>query len=361
MQIENSRAMGSLMLGSDARNDGTRCLARKPRCRQPLRDIRVILSRHVNDKSRSARDKLAPDILFSGISFGAMFLGGLMGRDEHQRRRSSTMSQRNLNGSGRAHGRRDPRNYLERNVVSGQRFDLFSRASENQWIATLQPDNAQPRSRQCDHQIIDFPLQDFLFPAALANVVNLSGGRNQLQYLGRDQVVVQNRFGALQKPKSLQCQQLGIARSRAYQIDFSFQAPTPFDFISSYSSSCSTPVIWPAPLRMLPCSPMSAVTPTWSLYRDRWPERVVWSLRAAQPMPCILLRTDVPVAAEVSEPAMDSAQRLKSRSAGRRAAPLRDKRNRKGPEHPPPCTALRSAAPQRTYVRCDSVSRLQPR
>src|SRR5258708_4729068 len=300
MQLENSRAMGSLMPCSGARNDGTRCFAGKPRCRQPLRDVQVILSRHVNDKSRSARDKLAPGILFGGLSFGAIFLGGLMGRDEHQRRRSSTMSQRNLNGSGRAHGRSHAGNYLKRNVVSAQRFDLFSRASENQRIATLQPDNAQPRSRQCDHQIIDFPLQDFLFPAALANVVNLSGGRNQLQYLGRDQVVVQNRFGALQQPKSLQCQQLRIARSRAYQINFSLQAPTPFDFISSCSSSCSTPAIWPAPLRMLPCSPMSAVTPTWSLCRDRWPERAVWSLRPAQPMTRILLGTDVPVAAQVS-------------------------------------------------------------
>src|SRR5258708_39756067 len=140
MQLENSRAMGSLMLGSGARNDGTRCFAGKPRCRQLLRDIRVILSRHVNDKSRSARDKLAPGILFGTISFGAIFLGGLMARDEHQRRRSSTMSQRNLNGSGSAHGRRDPRNYLERNIVSAQRFDFFSRAPENQRIATLQPD-----------------------------------------------------------------------------------------------------------------------------------------------------------------------------------------------------------------------------
>src|SRR5258707_9429352 len=192
MQLENSRAMGSVMPCSGARNDGTRCFDRKPSRRQPLRDIGVVLSRHVNHESGSARDKLAPGILFGGLSFGAIFLGGLMGRDEHQRRRSSTMSQRNLGGSGRTHRRSHARNYLESNVVSAQRFDLFSRASANQRIATLQPDNAQPRSRQCDHQITDFPLQDFLFSAALANVMNLIGGRNQLQYLGFDQVVVLN-------------------------------------------------------------------------------------------------------------------------------------------------------------------------
>src|ERR1019366_1822058 len=50
---------------------------------------------------------------------------------------------------------------------------------------------------------------------------------------------------------------------------------------------------------------------------------VVWSRRAAQPTPRIRLRTAVPVAAEVSAPATDSARRLKSRSVGRRAAPLR--------------------------------------
>src|SRR5438876_5513488 len=95
---------------------------------------------------------------------------------------------------------------------------------------------------------------------------------------------------------------------------------------------------------MLPCSPASAVTPTWSLYRDRWPERVVLSRRVAQPIPYILPRTGVPVAAEVSARVTDSAQRLKSRSEGLHAAPLRDKRNRKDPEHLPRCTALLAAA-----------------
>src|ERR1700694_2151107 len=112
----------------------------------------------------------------------------------------------NLSGSGSTHGRGHAGNYLKRNVVSAQRFDLFSSASENQRIATLQPDNAQSRRRQRDHQIIDFPLQDLLFPAALAHVMNLRGGRNQLQYLWDDKVVVQNGFGALQQAKSLQRQ-----------------------------------------------------------------------------------------------------------------------------------------------------------
>src|SRR6202140_910532 len=110
----------------------------------------------------------------------------------------------------------------------------------------------------------------------------------------------------------------------------------------SQSTPRSTQGLWPPPLRTLPCSPVSAVTPTWSLYRDRWPERVVWLGRAAQPMPCILLRTGVPVAVEVSAPATDSAQRLKSQSGDRRAAPLRDKRNRIVPEHRPRCTARRA-------------------
>src|SRR5713101_3400663 len=103
---------------------------------------------------------------------------------------------------------------------------------------------------------------------------------------------------------------------------------------------CSTLQFRPPPLRSLPCSPVSAVTLTFVPYRERWPERFVWFRRAAQPRPRIRRRTAFRVAAEVSAPATDSAQRLKSRSAGCRAAQLRGKRNRSTLEHPPRCTAL---------------------
>src|SRR5260370_18533728 len=106
------------------------------------------------------------------------------------------MSERSLGGGGGADGRGHAGNNLERNVVAAERFDLFPGASENQRIATLQPHYAQSRSRQCDHQTVDFPLQDFLFPSSLANVVNLGALRNQLQDLVRYNLVVQKRLGA---------------------------------------------------------------------------------------------------------------------------------------------------------------------
>src|ERR1039458_4472776 len=137
------------------------------------------------------------------------------------------MRQRNPGRCGRTQSRGHARNDLERNVVAAQDLDLFPGASENQRIATLQSNNAQSGSRQGDHEAIDLSLQDFLFPAAFAHVVNLGGGWNELQYLGRDQVVVQDGFGSSQYAKSLQRQQLRITRPRAYQINFPRHAASP--------------------------------------------------------------------------------------------------------------------------------------
>src|ERR1700733_5971574 len=85
---------------------------------------------------------------------------------------------------------------------------------------------------------------------------------------------------------------------------------------------------WPAPHGTLPCSPASAVTPTWWLCRDCSLEWAGGSSRAAQPRWHILRQTAALIAAEASAPATGSAHWLKSQSANRRAAPTRDKRNR---------------------------------
>src|SRR5208282_760100 len=138
------------------------------------------------------------------------------------------MRQRNLGGRGRAQSRSHARNNLEGNVAAAQGFDLFPGPSEDQRIATLQPDNAQSGGRQGDHQTVDLTLLDLLFSATLAHVVNLSGWRNQCQYLGRDQVVVQNRFSSSQQSKRLQRQQLRVTRPCAYQINLPLHAPSPF-------------------------------------------------------------------------------------------------------------------------------------
>src|SRR5208283_2157633 len=81
------------------------------------------------------------------------------------------MRQRNPGRSSSSQSRSHARNDLERNVVSAQGFDLFPGASEDQRIATLQPDDAQSGGGQRHHETIDLSLLDFLFSAALAYVV----------------------------------------------------------------------------------------------------------------------------------------------------------------------------------------------
>src|SRR5277367_4373221 len=137
------------------------------------------------------------------------------------------MSQRNASGSGSSHSRCHSRNDLERNMIRAQHFNLFAGSAEDQWISALEPHHPQSRSSQGDHQTIDVALQDFLFSATLADVVNLRRRRNQFQYFWRDQVVMQNRFRRLQEPKSFQCQQFGITRPRTHEIDFSAHALCP--------------------------------------------------------------------------------------------------------------------------------------
>jgi hypothetical protein len=132
---------------------------------RPAATSLLAISRHIDHKSRSAANKPAP--------IGNILFGSPMGGNEQQRVRRSTMRQRNLCRRGRAQGRRHTRNNLERNVVGAQDLDLFAGAPEEHWVAAFPSDHAQPRSRQSNHQAIDFPLQNSLFPAAFTNVVNL--------------------------------------------------------------------------------------------------------------------------------------------------------------------------------------------
>src|SRR5580698_2628421 len=108
--------------------------------------------------------------------------------------------------------------------------------------------------------------------------------------------------------------------------------------LRSIQESCS------ARPQTLPCWPKSAAAPTWRLYRDRWLERVGESRRVAQPTRRIRLQTAALIAAEASGLAMDSSHWLISRSAGLRAAPPRDRRNRNIRERRRRCRALRAAA-----------------
>ncbi len=233
MQIAQNCAMHLLMSGCRARDNGARRFDSQPGRSQPACHLRVVLSWHIDHQGRSTACQLAPvGAVFLGIPmFGGSCgssIGSPMGGNEHERGRRSPMCQRNPGRRGRAQSRRHARNDLERNIISAQDLDLFTGTPKDQRVATLQSNNAQSRSRQCDHQEMDLFLADFLFSAALAHVVNPGGRWNEFEDFGRDQVVVQNGFGSSQHAKSLQRQQLGITRPCAYQINFACHAASPF-------------------------------------------------------------------------------------------------------------------------------------
>ena len=105
------------------------------------------------------------------------------------------MGQRNLRSGSSAECGSYTGNDFVWSVGAAQGFDLFSRPSKDQRIAALQAYDTQTRGCQGDHQIIDLALKNFLLPAALADVVNLRCGRNQIQDLRRDEVVMQHGVG----------------------------------------------------------------------------------------------------------------------------------------------------------------------
>src|SRR5580658_10180959 len=128
-QISYGRAMNLLIPGRSARNNCARRPATEPRGHQPIRDLGVIFSGHVDHKRCAAAYELAP--IWIAVEC-------LMSRDEDQSMRSCAMGERNLRGCGRAQSRRHTVNNFARNVSFAQGVNLFAGTPEDERISALQ-------------------------------------------------------------------------------------------------------------------------------------------------------------------------------------------------------------------------------
>src|SRR5260370_24743586 len=114
------------------------------------------------------------------------------------------MSQGNLRRCCCAKSGSHSRHNLEGDVGAAEGFHFFPCTAEDQRIAALQPDDTQPGVGERYHKKVDFFLLNVLLAAALANVMNLRGCRDELQYLWRNQVVVEHSLCSIQYAQSFQ-------------------------------------------------------------------------------------------------------------------------------------------------------------
>ena len=191
--------------------------------------------------------------------------------------------------------------------------------------------------------------------ATLAHVLDLGGGRNQLQYFGRDQIVVKHNVSGAQQPQSFQREQFGIARACAHQIDFALHAVTLRLFRSELRRSF---------LRILLPVPLESFTAGQRVqqftFRSGSRSLASTSLRVVaqfrDPLAHSPGQTAARVAAGFFAPGKDFARWSRLQSADRRGAPRRDSRSRNIPERPPHCTELRDAALRGKWIRSGRVT-----
>src|SRR5215471_18467466 len=162
-----------------------------------------------------------------------------MSGNEDNRRRFAAMCDRDLRRRRRPKCGSNAGDDFKIHARPAESFDFLSGTPENHRIPGFQPDNAQARVRESEHQEIDLFLLDLLLAASLSDIVHLCCGRNQLQDLWGYQLVIQDSVRTQEKPQSLHGKQLWIARTRAHEEDLAFHALSPSAMSSAVASPCS--------------------------------------------------------------------------------------------------------------------------
>ena len=101
----------------------------------------------------------------------------------------------------------------------GERGDFFGSTAKDERVAALEADDAAIRARMLDHQRVDLFLSDALCAAAFADVDDFGGGRSEIENRLRNEVVVEDDVGGLDKAQRFDGEQVGIARAGADERD----------------------------------------------------------------------------------------------------------------------------------------------
>ncbi len=137
--------------------------------------------------------------------------------DQDQRGGNIALGERNLRGGGCAESRCHAGDDLSLDSSLPQCLQLFATTAEDERISAFESDDLQSHQRVLDQEAIDFLLRSAFPAAALANVDDLSGNRNQAQDFVGDKFVMQDYVGGAENFRCFEREQIGIAGARAYQ------------------------------------------------------------------------------------------------------------------------------------------------
>ena len=123
------------------------------------------------------------------------------------------------NAGIRARGERggDAGNDFERHAVLAQVIDLLAAAAEHERIAALEAHDVFAALRVLDEQLVDLFLRGAAAADELADVESRGIAARELEHFGRNQPVVHDDVGFLQRAQALQRHEPGIAGSGADQ------------------------------------------------------------------------------------------------------------------------------------------------
>lgn len=181
----------------------------KPGCVEVTSEVLVIAAGHVNDERRMRGDESVPlDTIFAGTAVRGCEndAGGKTAIGE---------GDSGSRGAGKCGG--DSRDNFMRDTSFLQRLDLFTRTSKDGWISALEPHRGLGSGTVVHEKRIDLFLSKKLLTAALADVDDLSRGRDQFKNRRADQRIVQDYIGGLQQANGFDGEQFGITGASANQ------------------------------------------------------------------------------------------------------------------------------------------------
>ncbi len=125
--------------------------------------------------------------------------------------------ERHLELRGGAEARGNSRHHRIGDAGLAQRFDFLAAAAEHERISALEAHRALPGLRRLDQQFVDRGLADAGLSDAAPHRHARGIAARAIENFGRDQFIVKNNVGVLQRAQRLDGQQIRIARTCADQ------------------------------------------------------------------------------------------------------------------------------------------------
>lgn len=181
---------------------------------QAGRNFRNIGEPHIDDEGRLGIGEARP------VEFERL-VGLAVAGDVADAARKSAMGQRDVRRRGAALRRRDPRHDLERYTGALERLGFLAAAAEDERVAALEPDHGASGAGEPHQHAVDLRLRHAMMARLLADI---DAGRplgNKAEYFRRDQPIIDHDIGSADDAGRLEGEQLGIARPRPHEKDFS--------------------------------------------------------------------------------------------------------------------------------------------